>query len=155
MPTSPVPADSAALVALAREPCVRLTTFRRSGAAVETPVWLVADRSALGGHDGELLVITGADTGKAKRLRREARVLLVASDSRGRPRPGATELEAVAQATTDPDVVRRTLRLVHLKHRFAAPLLLGLQGASRALARRRGKPTADRAALRIRAAGVR
>lgn len=149
------PADTAALLALSREQYVRLTTFRRSGAPVPTPVWLVADRSALGGRDGELLVITGAETGKVKRVRNGGRVLLVPSDSRGRVRPGAVELEAHAEVDLDPGVVRRTLQLVRWKHRLMGPLLLGAQAASRALAQRRGKQPQERAVLRIGPARVR
>lgn len=46
---------------------IALTTFRRSGAGVSTPVWF-AER------DGALYVYTDADAGKVKRLRHTARV---------------------------------------------------------------------------------
>ncbi len=42
---------------------LRLTTFRRSGEAVPTPVWFAA-------VDGGLGVFTSADAGKVKRIRR-------------------------------------------------------------------------------------
>ncbi len=145
----PAPADAAALIALSAHPYVRLTTFRRSGAPVATAVWLVADRSALGGRDGDLLVMTGAETGKVKRLRHTGRVLLVPSDSRGRPKEGAVELEALAEVVVDPAAVRRTLLLVRIKHRLLGPVVLGAQRASQALARRRGKQPMTRVALRI------
>jgi hypothetical protein len=74
------------LLHLAGEQYVRLTTFRRDGTPVGTPVWLV-------GGDGELLVITGSTTGKVKRLRHTPRVLLAACDARGRVKPGAAEHE--------------------------------------------------------------
>jgi PPOX class probable F420-dependent enzyme len=53
-----------------------LTTFRKSGVAVATPVWLVRD----GEH---LYVTTQADSGKAKRLRNNSEVLLAPCDARG------------------------------------------------------------------------
>jgi len=57
-----------------------LTTFRRDGSAVSTPVWVVSD-------DGvRLLVWTGSSTWKAKRIRRDPRVLVAKSTFRGRER---------------------------------------------------------------------
>jgi PPOX class probable F420-dependent enzyme len=79
---------------LASERYLSLTTFKRDGTPVATPVWVMSD-------DGRrLLVRTGADTWKAKRLRRDPRVLVAASDFRGREKgeriPGKVRfLEAV------------------------------------------------------------
>ena len=57
------------VLALADEAFVSLTTFRRSGDPVATPVWVARD-------DDALVVTTGADSGKVKRLRRDGRVEL-------------------------------------------------------------------------------
>ena len=66
------------LTDLATQRYVNLTTFRRDGTAASVPVWVVSD-------DGErLLVWTGADTWKVKRIRRDPRVLIAPADSRGR-----------------------------------------------------------------------
>ena len=54
-----------------------LTTFRRSGAPVPTPVWVTE-------RDEHLYVITSLESGKVKRLRHTARVLLAPCDVRGR-----------------------------------------------------------------------
>ncbi|MCE7083096.1 PPOX class F420-dependent oxidoreductase [Streptomyces sp. ST2-7A] len=66
-----------------------VTTFRRNGRAVPTPVWVVAG-------DDALFVWTVADSGKVKRLRNRADVLLAPCDVRGRPTgpavPGRAEL---------------------------------------------------------------
>jgi PPOX class probable F420-dependent enzyme len=93
------------LLDLAGEQYVRLTTFRRDGTPVGTPVWLV-------GGDGELLVITGSTTGKVKRLRHTPRVLLAACDSRGRVKPGAAEHEGVGELVEDPAGAERIGRAV-------------------------------------------
>ncbi len=53
-----------------------LTTFRRDGTPVSTPVWLARD-------DDRLCVITEAESGKAKRLRHTARVELAPCTARG------------------------------------------------------------------------
>jgi uncharacterized protein len=65
---------------LADERYISLTTFRRDGSEVSTPVWVVSD-------DGRrLLVWTGSQTWKVKRIRREPRVLVAPSTLRGRER---------------------------------------------------------------------
>ena len=66
--------------ALAGEKYISLTTFKRDGTPVATPVWVVSD-------DGRrLLVWTGPETWKVKRIRRNPRVLVSASDIKGRTR---------------------------------------------------------------------
>ena len=56
---------------------VSLTTFRRDGTPVATPVWA--------SRDGDRLYVwTEAGSGKVKRLRVGGRVLLAPCDSRGR-----------------------------------------------------------------------
>lgn len=64
--------------ALAAERFVSVTTFKRDGTPVATPVWCV-------GQDGSLLVFTEADSGKVKRLRRDPRVSVAPCTARGRP----------------------------------------------------------------------
>jgi PPOX class probable F420-dependent enzyme len=65
---------------LAGEKYISLTTFKQDGTPVATPVWVVSD-------DGRrLLVWTGPQTWKVKRLRRDPRVVVSASDFRGRTR---------------------------------------------------------------------
>jgi PPOX class probable F420-dependent enzyme len=62
---------------LARAKYVSLTTFRRDGTPVATPVWLVH-------HDGEIRVLTGASSAKVRRLRNDPRVRVAPCDLRGR-----------------------------------------------------------------------
>ena len=71
---------------------VRLSTFRRSGEAVPTPVWFAR-------LDDSLYVITGRNTGKAKRIRNNPDVVLAPSDFRGRPT--GRDLRAVARPTEE------------------------------------------------------
>ena len=54
---------------LGSEQCIALTTFRRTGQAVTTPVWFAISL-------GTIYVETHADAGKLKRLRHSARVTL-------------------------------------------------------------------------------
>jgi PPOX class probable F420-dependent enzyme len=68
------------VASLAGERYISLTSFKRDGTPVSTPVWVVSD-------DGRrLLVWTGAGTWKVKRIRRDPHVLVAASSMRGTER---------------------------------------------------------------------
>jgi PPOX class probable F420-dependent enzyme len=69
--------DAGALARLDREAYLNLATFRRSGAAVETPVWFAA-------HAGRLYVFSEAKAGKLKRLRANPAIRVAACGVRGR-----------------------------------------------------------------------
>jgi len=64
-----------------------LTTFRTSGVAVSTPVWVVR-------IGDELRVWTIRDSGKVKRIRRSGRAQIVPSTIRGIPRGPAVDATA-------------------------------------------------------------
>ena len=102
---------------------VSLTTFRRTGEGVATPVWIAAS-------DGHLLVTTPAASGKVERLRRDRRVLLVPCGRFGAVDPAAVPVEGVADVL-GPDREhpheREVLRREHgLEHRaFVALEALG------------------------------
>ncbi|WP_116051562.1 PPOX class F420-dependent oxidoreductase [Amycolatopsis palatopharyngis] len=68
---------------LASEQYVVLTTFRKTGEPVPTPIW--AARSG-----DELVVWTERESGKVKRIRRDGRVELTACDIRGKKTHGET-----------------------------------------------------------------
>ncbi|SDD14692.1 hypothetical protein SAMN05660690_3555 [Geodermatophilus telluris] len=73
---------------LPRSTYVSLTTFRRTGQPVPTPVWAAPD-------GGSLVVWTRADSGKVKRLRHTSRVTVAPCDVRGRLLGDAVEATAV------------------------------------------------------------
>ncbi|MCY0928812.1 PPOX class F420-dependent oxidoreductase [Streptomyces sp. H27-H1] len=75
---------------LGRAKYVSLTTFRKDGTAVATPVWAVAEGD-------ELYVWTRSDSWKVKRIRNNAQVTVVACDVRGRVAEGAVAVEAEAR----------------------------------------------------------
>lgn len=69
--------DIAPVERFGNEKYVSLSTYRRDGTAVPTAVWFAVD--------GDSLVIwTGTDTGKIKRIRRQANVAIARCDMRGR-----------------------------------------------------------------------
>ena len=79
---------------LGDEKYVLLTTFKRDGTAVPTPVWSVPV-----GDDG-LGFWTSSGSGKAKRLAHTERVTVQPCDVRGRPTEGTEPLEATARVVT-------------------------------------------------------
>jgi PPOX class probable F420-dependent enzyme len=64
-----------------------LTTFRRTGEGVKTPVWFAV-------VNGAAYVFTGRDSGKVKRIRNDPRVDLAPSDVRGRVKGASLEATA-------------------------------------------------------------
>src|SRR5215510_3318562 len=64
---------------LGRAQYARVTTYRRDGRAVPTPLWVVRDGDAVA-------VWTPTKSGKVKRIRRSGAVLVCPCDFRGNPR---------------------------------------------------------------------
>lgn len=117
---------------LARERYISLTTFRRDGSTASAPVWVVSD-------DGErLLVWTGANTWKVKRIRRDPRVLVAACDYRGRERGQRVEARARVLGPEAEELVSGLLRRKYGWQRRG----LELQAALRRLLRRPAGPGA-------------
>lgn len=61
---------------------VNLATFRKSGAAVRTPVWFAPATGKDGGRS--FYVFSAGDAGKVKRLRNSSRAEVAVCDVRGR-----------------------------------------------------------------------
>lgn len=105
--------------AFAKARYLSLTTFRRDGRAVATAVWFVPDGD-------RLLVVTGATSGKVKRLRNDARVLVAPSDMRGRPSAEAVEATARLQ-----DAAGSAATLAAVKRRYGVMARFFFRGGSR------------------------
>ena len=80
---------------LHKQQFMNLFTYRKSGAAVKTPVWF-----ALSG--GKVYVMTTAAAGKAKRIRNNPEVAIAPSDFRGRPK--GRDIRAVAMRASPYDL---------------------------------------------------
>ncbi|MFI2209533.1 PPOX class F420-dependent oxidoreductase [Streptomyces sp. NPDC020141] len=97
---------------------VSLTTFRRDGTGIATPMWCAH-------RDGKLYAWTATASWKVKRLRRDPRVVVTVCDVRGRVAEGALSAEGTAELLDDPSEVRTLLarkytwqfRLVDLRTR--------------------------------------
>jgi uncharacterized protein len=101
------------LVQFSNRKYLNLVTYRRSAAAVPTPMWFVEE-------GGVLYVRTPAKSGKVKRLRNNPRVRVVPSDGRGGPK-GAW-IEGRARIVDDVQA-ERVNRLVHWKYGWRKKLI--------------------------------
>ena len=113
------------LAALANEKYLSLTTFRRDGRAVPTPVWFALD--------GErILVWTSPSSGKAKRIRNNPRVTVAPCTARGK----ITGASFTATATFLPDSeAARANDLMNAHYRFQKRLLDGVKWLIRTVRR--------------------
>jgi PPOX class probable F420-dependent enzyme len=94
---------------LGDEKFVSLTTFKRNGDGVASPMWIACDGE-------QLLAWTPADAWKVKRIRRDPRVTLRRCGRTGRVRAQQPLLAGTAEVITDPSEVARVESL--LKHKY-------------------------------------
>ena len=83
---------------LADEKYIAVTTFKRDGTPVTTPVWCVPV------DDGKIGFWTSSGSGKAKRLAHTSKVIVQPSNSRGVVKPATTPAEATATLVTGPEL---------------------------------------------------
>jgi PPOX class probable F420-dependent enzyme len=103
-----------------------LTTYRRDGRPVTTPVWAVA-------LDRKLYVFTASSTGKVKRVRATGRVRFAPSSMNGRRILGEWR-EGTARLVQDAALQNRALAALQRKYRWqlsVAMLVYRLRGLYR------------------------
>jgi PPOX class probable F420-dependent enzyme len=110
-----------------------LTTTRRDGRSVSTAVWFVVTGS-------ELHVLTGAMSGKVKRIAHTPAVTVAPCDSRGRPQGASSPFTAAIR----PDLVRETETAIDARYGLQAKAF-GL--ASKIVGMVRRSADSDRTAL--------
>lgn len=106
------------LAAAAAARYLALTTFRRDGSAVTTPVWPVR-------IDGRLVVGTTTNTGKVKRLRRDDRVRLAPCSANGSRILGEW-VEGRAHLVHDEELGAAYMRAGRAKYGWQFPLIMAL-----------------------------
>jgi uncharacterized protein len=127
------------LLTLADARFVSLTTFRRSGEAVSTPVWVGRD-------GGALVVLTPADSGKVKRLRHDPRVEIRPCGRFGAVADGVAPVVGTAEVREHPDDVERARATIRRTYPLESRLVLGIE---RLVERLRRRPRTERLALLI------
>jgi uncharacterized protein len=114
-----------------------ITSYKRDGQGVATPVWFVQ-------RDGRLLVQTDAASGKVKRIRRNPQVRVAVCTASGRLR--SEQVPAVAEIL--PDAETGTVeRLIADKYRFDMIIIRPLRFAQARL--HLGRPRTKPAILAI------
>ena len=83
---------------LGDEKYIAVTTFKRDGTPVTTPVWCVPV------GDGKVGFWTSSGSGKAKRMTHTSNVIVQPSNARGVVKPGTTPAEATAALVTGPEL---------------------------------------------------
>ena len=81
---------------LDKEKYMSLTTFRKSGEAVVTPVWFAES-------NGTIYVGTGVNAGKIKRIRHTKRVTLAVCTMSGKVT--GSEIEGIARVVSEPEEI--------------------------------------------------
>jgi PPOX class probable F420-dependent enzyme len=104
-----------------------LTSYKRDGSPVATPLWFVQDGA-------RLFVSTGRDSAKVRRIARNPVVSVAACSASGRLRGDA--VPAHARIATDEER-RRALELMDRKYRFDRVVILPVY---RLVQRLRGRP---------------
>jgi PPOX class probable F420-dependent enzyme len=95
--------DAAVLDGLTSGKYVLVTTYRKDGRTVPTPVWVVRDGDAAG-------IWTSADSGKVKRIRNRPEVLLAPCDVRGNPSGESVPARAEILGPAAPEHYRTLIR---------------------------------------------
>lgn len=116
-----------------------LTTFRKSGERLSTPVWVA--------HDGDWLVLvvtTSRDSGKVKRIRNDPRVTMVPCTRFGQTDPGAQPVPGRADIVVDDPERTRLAGVIRRKYRVEFTIIVTLE-------RLRHRRSRDRVILRISA----
>ncbi|WP_033319291.1 PPOX class F420-dependent oxidoreductase [Streptomyces yerevanensis] len=106
--------ENTALERLGAAKYLLITSYRKNGTAVATPVWVVRDGEALGAW-------SAADAWKVKRIRNRADVLVGPCDARGNPT--GEQIPATAEIC-DPDVTARYRTLIARKYGITGRLVL-------------------------------
>jgi uncharacterized protein len=107
------------LIALGQQKYISLTTFRRTGAAVATPVWFVR-------LEDTLYIYSVATAGKVKRIRNNSQVQLALCTMRGKV-TGPT-IAGEARIVTDPHEQARAKAALDAKYWIPRRLLSLLNG---------------------------
>ena len=114
--------SSTTLISLENQKYISLTTFRRTGAAVVTPVWFVLLQNTV-------YIYTDATAGKVKRIRNNSQVQLAICTMLGKVK--GPIITGVARIVTDPQEQARAKAALDAKYWIARRLLSLLNETTR------------------------
>ena len=128
------------LLALADHRFVSLTTFRRSGAPVSTPVWVARDGDAL-------VVLTPSGSGKVARLRHDPRVEVRPCGRFGAVADGVVPVPGTAEIHEGVAAEQRARAGIRRAYPLESRIVLGIERLTELVRRRSPEP---RLALHLR-----
>jgi uncharacterized protein len=115
-----VKSSDSAFAALGNEQFLSLTTFRRSGERVSTPMWVARDGDAL-------IMFTPQASGKVKRLRNNPRIELRPCDRFGRVKDGVEPVAGMAEVLTDEDSRERATGIIRREYGLGYRVVMGIE----------------------------
>ena len=101
---------------LADEKYIALTTFKRSGEAVTSPVWIVPV------SDGRYAFWTSMGSGKTKRIKNNPTVRVQASNGTGKVKAGTTPVDGSAELVQSGPLFDEVHRAIRAKYGFMTTL---------------------------------
>ena len=116
---------------LAKERYLSITTFRRDGSPASTPVWVVSD------DPHRLLIATGAETWKVRRIKRDPHVRVAGCTARGKEH--GEPMTGIARLVDEERLVRR---LQCEKYGWQMRLVESLNAFTRRVLRKPGETAA-------------
>ena len=112
--------SDSAFAALGDEQFLSLTTFRKSGERVSTPMWV--------GRDGDALIMfTPEASGKVKRFRNSPRVELRPCNRLGGVKDGVEPVAGVAEILADEDSLERTTGIIRRKYGLGYRVVMAIE----------------------------
>lgn len=123
---------------LASAKCIAFTTYRKNGAAVTAPVWLVRL------DDGRLGFYTSMGSGKTKRLQNNPAVTVQPCDMRGRLTPGTYPVTGTAEVVRSGPLYDEVIAKIRKKYGLMARVAKVMGGLAM---KRQGLGYADCAVL--------
>ena len=115
--------------ALGDETFVSLTTFRKNGERISSPVWIARDGDTL-------LVITPEESGKVKRIRNNGHVEIRPSSRMGKVADGIEPVSGFAEIVTDTPTATRLTHVIQKKYGLEYRIIMLIER----IAARRQKP---------------
>ena len=134
----PVQRAAADVQALVPGRYLSVTSFKRDGTAVMTPVWFVSD-------GGRLFALTDLHSGKVKRIRHNPNVLVAPCRANGKLR--AEPIPARAEVLTKTEDLDRVQTLLKQRYKLSYRVVMLVYRIGRLVRGRRGVP--EGAALAI------
>jgi uncharacterized protein len=134
----PVPRPAADLEALFPGRYVSVTSFKRDGTGVATPLWFVSD-------GGRLFALTDLHSAKVRRIRRNPRVLIAPCRANGKLLSAPTPADV--EVLTDTADLERVQELLIERYKLSYRLVMLIYRLGRRL--RGQRSVADGAALAI------